>query len=192
MESKINTLMGSLEFLMNNYNFIKASSINLIYEGLITHQVTKTFTSLTGENLEQQMENDTIQKRVFHVMVECLQNISKHADVKSQTVGGETKKGLILVSQGDSHYYIVTGNMVENKNTDFLRDKLDYLNSLNKEDLSKLYKENLKKNVLSDKGGAGLGFIDIARKSGEKFKFHFIPIDDMYTYFILITSIQRN
>ena len=43
---------------------------------------------------------------------------------------------------------------------------------------------------LSSKGGAGLGLIDIAKKTGNKFEYHFLPIDDNFSFFILISKVS--
>jgi hypothetical protein len=49
----------------------------------------------------------------------------------------------------------------------------------------------MKEGRLSEKGGAGLGFIDIRRKTGEKLDFHFLPITDKISFFLLTTLIPR-
>jgi hypothetical protein len=72
-----------------------------------------------------------------------------------------------------------------------LQDKLDKINELDKEGLKNLYKEIIKNNKLSDKGGAGLGFVDMARKSGRKLEYEFEPINDSSSFFSLKTTIER-
>jgi hypothetical protein len=44
---------------------------------------------------------------------------------------------------------------------------------------------------ISDRGGAGLGFIDIARKTGEKLLFSFLKIDSTNSFFVLTSTISR-
>ena len=50
----------------------------------------------------------------------------------------------------------------------------------------------MRETAISDKGGAGLGFIDIARKTGSPLEYHFEPLDDKNSFFLLKTSISRN
>jgi len=69
---------------------------------------------------------------------------------------------------------------------------LEEINSLDKEGLKQLYKKQMREGRLSDKGGAGLGFIDIARKTGNKLEYHFLPIDETSSFFLLSSSISRN
>ena len=79
MDKKIN-ITSFLEFVYSFYKTMVDHEITLVYEGEVTHQITKAFTSLTETNMQKDEEANSTQKKVFHVMVECLQNISKHAD----------------------------------------------------------------------------------------------------------------
>jgi hypothetical protein len=69
---------------------------------------------------------------------------------------------------------------------------IDNINSLNQDELKQLHKEKMRETAISDKGGAGLGFIDIARKTGNQLEYHFEPIDEKNSFFLLKTSINRN
>jgi hypothetical protein len=50
----------------------------------------------------------------------------------------------------------------------------------------------MKTGRMSEKGGAGLGFIDIARKSGNKLDYEFKDINGKSTFFIINTKVSRN
>lgn len=54
---------------------------------------------------------------------------------------------------------------------------------LGKEVIRKEYQEQLVNGKLSEVGGAGLGFIDIARKSGKQMEYCFSPKDDERLFF---------
>jgi len=82
--------------------------------------------------------------------------------------------------------------VIENSKIDDLTKILDHINTLDKEGLKELYKTQMREGRLSEKGGAGLGFIDIARKTGRKLHYHFLPIDDETHFFILTSTISRN
>ena len=100
---------GFLEFVYDFYKSMKAHEITLVYEGEITHQITKAFTSLTESNMAKEEESNTVQKKVFHVMVECLQNISKHADSFGSDDFLFAGRGIFMVSKGDIEYHVTTG-----------------------------------------------------------------------------------
>ncbi len=182
---------GFLEFVYDFYKSMKAHEITLVYEGEITHQITKAFTSLTESNMAKEEESNTVQKKVFHVMVECLQNISKHADSFGSDDFLFAGRGIFMVSKGDVEYHVTTGNVIENAKIEELTQILDHINVLDKEGLKQLYKTQMREGRLSEKGGAGLGFIDIARKTGRKLEFHFLSIDEESSFFILTSTISR-
>jgi len=183
---------GFLEFVYDFYRSMKAHEITLVYEGEITHQITKAFTSLTESNMAKESEANSVQKKVFHVMVECLQNISKHADSFGSDDFLFAGRGIFMVSKGKNDYHVTTGNVIENDKIEELTEMLDHINSLDKDGLKDLYKNQMKEGRLSEKGGAGLGFIDIARKTSNKLDYHFLPIDEGSSFFLLTSSISSN
>ena len=192
MANKEERKVNSLEFVYDLYRQMKDNEINLAYEGEITHQITKAFTSLTENNMSFNSEDNSVQKKVFHVMVECLQNISKHAENPERKIGVTEGRGLFLVSRGEDEYNITTGNLISNDKVEPLKKILENINSQDKTGLKKIYKQQIREGRLSEKEGAGLGFIDIARKTGNKLIYKFLPIDEETTFFVFISTIKRS
>jgi len=181
----------SLEFVYDFYVKMKKNNINLAYEGEITHQITKAFTSLTESNLMKEDDVNTVQKKVFHVMVECLQNISKHAENRNSIVTSKDGRGIFMISKDESEYNVTTGNVINNDKIPKLREILENINSLDPDGLKTLYKQQMREGRLSDRGGAGLGFIDIARKTGQKLIYSFLTINEKRSFFVLTSTISR-
>jgi hypothetical protein len=69
---------------------------------------------------------------------------------------------------------------------------LETINKMDKDELKDLYKRQMKEGRLSDKGGAGLGFIDIKRKTGKELEYHFLPISNDTSFFLLTSTISRD
>ena len=124
-------------------------------------------------------------------MVECLQNIYKHSDELNVSGKGRKKHGIFLVAQDDNGYVVSTGNMIENEKIDGIKKSIDHINSLNPEEIKELYKKQITLGVLSEKGGAGLGFIDICKKTGNPLEYRFENIDENKSFFILKTYIAK-
>ena len=185
------SIKGYIEFIYDFYKSMTAHEISLVYEGEITHQITKAFTALAETNMLKDAESNSVQKKVFHVMVECLQNISKHADGYTTDSEVLSSRGLFMVSKNSETYYVTTGNIVENDKIEELKTLLNHINSLDKEGLKVLHKTQMQEGRLSEKGGAGLGFIDIARKTGNKLEYHLLPVDDDTHFFVLTSTITR-
>ena len=52
-----------------------------------------------------------------------------------------------------------------------------------------MYKETLKSETPEGSKGAGVGFIEIARRSSKPIRFDFIDVDDRFSFFALETEI---
>jgi hypothetical protein len=85
----------------------------------------------------------------------------------------------------------MSGNPIRKSNVKGLDDKLQHINSLDKDGLKDLYKEIIKNTTISEKGGAGLGFVDMARKSGGKLEFEFPEMSADYCFFCLKVNVPR-
>jgi len=64
------------------------------------------------------------------------------------------------------------------------------VNALDSDELRGLYRMKLEKDPRTLKGTAGLGFIDIARKSKSKLDYEFIEMDDNTSFFCLKVVIE--
>jgi len=179
-----------IDFVFKFFTNLRDNNISLVYDGEINHNVIRAFTDLTNNELELKEEPNPIKKKVFNVMVESLQNISKHAeciDYDNQKYG----RGILLISESDSSYNVTTGNVIKKGTIKAISENIDIINSKNKEELRELFKTRLSTGRLSEKGGAGLGFIDIAKKSGNKLEYHFEKISEDYYFFILNSQISK-
>jgi len=183
---------GFLEFVYDFYASMKAHEIKLVYEGKVTHQITKAFIALAEAQMEEKEETLKVQRTVFHVMVECLQNISRHADEYDTDEIVYSGKGIFMVSNTNEAYCISTGNAILNEKIPSLEKMLEHINDLNDLELKELYVKQMREGRLSEKGGAGLGFIDIRRKTGQKLDYHFLPFSEKVSFFLLTTLISRS
>lgn len=176
-----------LHLLMRN------NEIVLAYSGEFTQEITKSVLAMTEKNLESVGEEGNIKRKVFKVMVECLQNIVKHSEENKEKFE-ERKIGeaIFLIGKGEDCYNLITGNYIQTENTEIVKEKLEQVNNLDKDGLKQLYKDVIKNGQISDKGGAGLGFIDMARKSENKLEYNFIDENNGFSFFVLQTKINRN
>ena len=159
----------------------------LVYKGALSHETMKFFTKMAEEKISLRCKDISIKRKVFHVMVEMLQNITRHsADADEKGAGN----GLFVVGERSDYYYIITGNVVRSESVKDLEYNIETLNTLDREALNELHKKQIKKGELSLKGGAGLGLIDIIRKTGEKYNYQFLRLDEKYHFFVLKATIS--
>ncbi len=126
-------------------------------------------------------------KKIFFISVETLQNMLIHGHKNNQ---GHQHNFFILIKNGIK-MNVVSANLVTNTSIPALEKQINTINSFDDEKaLKAYYLEHLENNTMSDKGGAGLGFITIGMKSGNKLKVDFQKINDQFSLFTLTSSVS--
>ncbi|NJM94337.1 MAG: hypothetical protein HC842_06450 [Cytophagales bacterium] len=174
--------------VLNIHEEMIENGMSLVYMGEFNHDITKMFTALAENNMERKNEETQTKKKVFHVMVETLQNMNKHSDEMSEDV--EVGNGLFIIGRKRGSYYIITLNKVSAEKRDGLEDKVHEVNNSSADELKEMYKRQIKEGRLSEKGGAGLGLIDIARKTGKKLEYILLPIDDEENNYLFVLKVE--
>jgi hypothetical protein len=144
--------------------------------------------------LDNLNEAPKIRKKVYNVMVECLQNLYHHNAAIPTTKGDteeEDRSAIFMIGLSDTGYDITSGNYIPANRVEKLKGKLEKINSLESADLKQFYKDVLNSEGRSEKGGGGLGMIYIARKTNKKLDFDFVSINNEYSFFSLNVNIEQ-
>jgi len=182
--------------MIENFSEISCDFIDhgvfLSFSGLMSQdlmvemgEIVKTKMKLEGASIS------TILK-VFSILVELNQNIIHYSAERLTSATRPTENGgcgLIAIGQEMGHYFLLSGNLIEVEKVERLEQRLTWLNQLNSDDLKRYYKESRKKTPDQDSKGAGLGFIEVARKTSRPLEFDFQPIDARMSFFSLKTTI---
>jgi hypothetical protein len=165
------------------------SGIFLNYKGHIDCPVIDTLLTELKNTSEYQGLFTTVRKRTYSLIVESIENIQKHAALKSSD---DIKvQPEILVKNEENQITIVTGNSIPEERKEKLAQKLEYVNSLDCSELKKIHETRINKEQVADENGAGLGLICIAFKSGNKLSYRFKPLVPGYLYFELEISLNK-
>jgi hypothetical protein len=170
------------------HRLMDAKNVVLIYEGEFNQAITKGVLSMSEQNFNGEAVALSVKKKMFNVMVESLQNICKHQYIDNAL----PKKAIFIVAENESDIFIMSGNAVKSEQVSALREKLDLINGLDKEGLKALYKDLRVKSTISEVGGAGLGFVDMARKSENKLEYKIEPLGSDIDYFSLSCKIAKS
>lgn len=191
MEGNPNNPLIDLAYRL--FNRIDDTDFEYIYRGNFSQKISKNLLALAETNVKDSAGRTSLKNKIYFVMVEGLQNVTKHRDKDETDIDGTPDSdGMFAIQKNLGHYYITTGNIVKKNEENTLKPKLEQINIMERDDLTLLRKEILKKGDLSDKGGAGLGFIEMARKSGKKLMFDFEPVNEQASFFYFRTEIPGN
>ncbi len=181
----MNLNLSYVKSVLNIYDEMTQNGISLVYMGEFNQEITKTFTGMTEKSMDRKSEERKVKKRVYHVLVETLQNMNKHSDEIKDSGDKNVGAGLFMIGQKEESYFIITANKIHANKKEALKDAIDEVNSSSSEELKEMYKVQIRDGSISSKGGAGLGLIDIARKTGGKLEYDFLKLDDEHYFFLL-------
>ncbi|PIE86206.1 MAG: hypothetical protein CSA05_01775 [Bacteroidia bacterium] len=174
-----------IDSIYNFFNELKDDDFSLIYYGSANDVITDILIKLSEVNITDIREMSQIRKKVSFLMAECFQNIVRHGKIFDDVEKDLSSKHFFFTRSISKTYYFISANLVENTKVSSLRKKLKKVNDLDAVGLKEFYLEVLKNEQMSAQGGAGLGLIEMARKSGQKLKFDFVKLNSKYSYFFL-------
>ena len=148
------------------------------YSGLLSEDVLSTFSGIVREQMSE-MEDDTeITKRVFGIFVEQAQNVIRYS--KDRIAEGGT--GTVAISRAEDGFLIEAINPMDHENAEGLQKNLNELKAMDSKELRKAYKQRLREGPPEGSKGAGLGFIEMARKA-DRFEFDFVGSTELLFVF---------
>ncbi len=163
------------------------------YLGTISESKISDILDEIEDILVKNGEKTKILKRVYYIAVETLQNLYHHSDKPdlSQANGTAIENNIIFIfnDKVSEKYQIITGNFIKRNNIRVLKERIDQLNFLSKEEVRVLYKLILNNEQFSEKGGGGLGMIDLVKRTGNNLSYNFYNFDKEYIFFTLRIAI---
>jgi len=179
-----------LDILQYN-NMMKDNHISIIYRGPMWAEKLDSM----AEILQRQFDlhdlplNKT--QSVFSVFVEQVENMMHYSEEKERVDRAdnshlEIAMGTFILGSQNNSYFIQTGNIIKNSCIVLLKNRIDYLNTLDKNEIRQYYKQQIKTdNNNPESRGAGIGLVEIARRATSKIDYEFIPHNNDVSYFTM-------
>lgn len=174
------------------YKKMNKGEVLLAYKGSITAELITNVLGVVESKLDHVIDKSSTKKKIYNILVESLQNLYHHVDDLPDEVNEsmDIHFGIFVISKVGESYDIRTGNFIRTDKINKLKERLDKIKSLSREELKELYKFVLNNQKFSDKGGGGLGLIDIARRTNGRVSYEFDDYDDNYAFFVLSITIE--
>jgi hypothetical protein len=169
----------------------KISKHNFIftYRGTMSHTIVKNVLALTEKKIDAMNEDGNIKKKIFGVMINCLQTICS-PQKKMSTI----EESLFMIDKSKSGYTIYTGVTISTDSSLHLINSIDHINNLSNQLLSGYRKEKLldfkQIETSFDLNEVVLGLVNIAKKSGEKITYNAEQLDNDRSFFTLQIEIN--
>ncbi len=171
-----------------NLDYVKrVGQLLLAYDGVLNSEtISKLESEIEGKILDKRLPKMVI-KKVFFISIESLQNMYIHGFRDDHGA----KHNFFILYLTEKEVKIITANLIANTAIEKLTKHIEKINSFNDPaELKTYYLEHLESNELSAKGGAGLGFITIGMKSGNKLRIEFEHINEKRSLFLMEVTIN--
>jgi hypothetical protein len=161
------------------------------YQGEITESLTTNLLSLAENKLAMVEYNSRLKKKVFHILVEVLQNIYHNFSNLSEAPKGYMDI-FVMVIKTKSSYEIISGNYMLKNQSKTLVNRMTEVNKMGEDLLREEYRKKLDEGVISYQGRAGLGIMDMVRKSGSPLEYDFLSVDKEFSFFSLKVTLKNH
>lgn len=173
---------------------LKNTSENIIlsYNGLLEFDNIGELIQILKDKMRNRKERFSTYKKILSIMIESLENIiryNENLEYGNSLFTDHPPEFKIYIEE--NQFFIESFNAILNKDIGKLSQRLSQLNELDKLGIKKLYKETITNGKFSEKGGAGLGIIEMAKISDGKLDFSFSEIDDNCSFFTLRLAVNQ-
>ena len=140
------------------------------------------------DGLITSLESRITIKKIYNILVEGLQNIFLY---KLNTDLQLLRQSFVSVNEGGESYHVAFGNFVLKDKASSIESRISIVNALDRDELKSLYRGVLDIGDTSSGGGAGLGFIDMAKRASGPLKYSFEEVDDYHLFFTLELEVDK-
>jgi len=164
--------------------FFNNSEIILTHKGPLEYNTIGELINELKRKTSEKGIKLVIYKKLLLVMIETLENILRYNKfVKCYNNIDIEYQPSFQIEKLNDCFILTSSNAILNDDVDELKEKLNYIKRLSIDQLKALYKETITNGRFTQAGGAGLGFIEIAKVTMGNIEYSFVPIDNKYSFY---------
>jgi len=131
-------------------------------------------------------------KKLLTLMIEILENVLKYSDrFEVFVLDHPDYQPEFKLDLSEDGFILTSRNPVRDKDKIEISGRIDKINTSGDDELKKIYRDTITNGIFTEKGGAGLGFIEMAKITTNTLIYSFKPIDKGFSYFELILHINH-
>ena len=173
------------------YEQLKTEGIIFSFSGPISQNLLEGIGATLRQKMSLEETSTNVTQKVFSIFVELMQNIINYSVERGSgsEADPELSSGILVIGKKNDQFYIKSGNYINLAQKEFLEEKLPMIRKMDKDELKKYYKEQRRKEAKEGSKGAGLGFIEMARKASRPIEYDILPAADQGKYFFVINVV---
>ncbi len=149
------------------YKTLRQSDILFCFSGAISQSIVEGLGQTLRTHLERQEADSRAIRNVFAILVEQMQNVINYSteNVPGPEEEGSLRYGIVVVGQDNGRFFIISGNYIKDSAAERVTALLEKMQSMDKDELKHFYRQERRKDDDPESKGAGLGLIEVARKT---------------------------
>jgi hypothetical protein len=168
-----------------HFEIMNGDNVMISYRGVISGDIISSILQFAETKFSELQTTPFIRKKVISILLESLQNIFHHAVKVLDAHESTSTQSMLMIGRSPDGFFIATGNKIEIDRAKLIKQKIDDINAMSKDELNQNYRDILVNKIKVSEYGAGVGMIDIARRSGQKIEYDFKRLDDQFCFFSL-------
>lgn len=169
---------------------LNREEIEIVYLGVLLNGIILKLISLFEFHSNNDDELYKLSKKAALIITECFQNVSRHNNQNKERLNMDLKSFFQIQIQKEG-VSISSKNLIQQEHISSLNKKIDQVNGMSGDELKKFWKKTILEGEFSDKGGAGLGIIEMARKSGLPIQKKFVVKNDKLSNFFMTINLPK-
>lgn len=158
--------------------------ILMCFNGPFSHSIIEEIgiairNHLVADNIARMSVQD-----VFAVYIEMAQNARNYLaqrNISQADAGSAT----IVIAKRDEAYTVIAGNVILKSDVEELTGRIDYINSLDSDELKKMIRKQLRCEVPPGAVGAGIGLMEMAKRTTGRLQYTICDVDGQFSFFTL-------
>lgn len=173
--------------IFGDYNIQADGKIAVSHFGEFSQDLVNSLTVGIENMMIESGDKKGCVRRMFSILIEGLQNIRIHGERDAD--GNQVS--FFIVLQNEDYYKITFGNLIRLEAAAPILERIENLNTMTEPEIKALYMDTLSNGIMSDKGGAGLGFITTALKSKNPIICTVEQVADDLAFFVQHVTLDR-
>ena len=178
-------------------NELSNRGIVFTYSGFLNDDILTGIGNALRTKLALDHTDSKVSRGIFSAFVEQVQNVIRYSAetqgpevdeegvvIDDPLLNQEIRYGMVAIGdRADGKRFVTCCNMIEQKNVPKLQASLESIRGLDRKELTKLMREQLKEGPPEGSKGAGVGFVSIAREANGDWDYEMVPTEDPNMFF---------
>lgn len=173
------------------YEQLKKEGIIFSFSGPVSQNLLEGIGATLKQKMSLEETSTNVTQKVFSIFVELMQNVINYSAERGSAGEEEPELsfGILIIGKKNDQFYIKSGNYISRAQKESLEEKLPMIRKMDKDELKRYYKQQRRKEAVDGSKGAGLGFIEMARRASRPIEYDILPAEEEERHFFVVNVV---